>query len=54
MIPKPRISRMFLVALMQATATILLDPTSQENWTVGLGIIAAAISGGVRRPARNP
>lgn len=48
-LPKPRISKTFLVAVLQATATVLLDHKNPENWTVAAGIIAAAISGGVRK-----
>lgn len=49
---KPQISRTFIAAVLQAVATVLIDPKDPQTWTVAAGIIAAAVSGGVHRAAK--
>lgn len=42
-------SRAFIAALILATGIVLKDPQDPEAWSTAAGIVAAAVSGGVRK-----
>lgn len=50
MSPKRRpFSRAFFSALLLAVGTVLQNPRDPETWSIAAAIVAAAVSGGVRK-----
>lgn len=52
--PGRRISRAFIAAVIGAVAVVLPDPKNLHSWASGLGIIAAAVSGGATKEKKQP
>ena len=45
-------SRAFIAAVLLAAGIVVKEPKDPEAWSTAAGIIAAAVSGGVRRGTR--